>query len=130
MILLEYSTPSGGAGVTMKLRVGGTDSSTNYNYQSNTIDGGSVSASRQTSQAQWEVSITGTAAQNFAAITLINPFLTATTAGTSIGSSSFNTVYTRNSFLNHTTAASYDGFSIISSAANLTGTISTYGYNK
>jgi hypothetical protein len=131
LILLEYSTPSGGAGVTMKLRVSGTDSSTNYNYQSNTIDGASVSASRQTAATGgWEVSITGTTAQNFAAITLINPFLTATTAGTSIGSSSFNTVYTRNSFFNHTTAASYDGFTIISSAANITGTISTYGYNK
>ena len=98
-ILLEYSTGTAGTGVDLKLRVNGADASTNYNYQALTVDGTSVGASRTTGATTgFQISITGTAAQNFAEITLINPFLTATTSGTSIASSSFNTVYTRSYF--------------------------------
>jgi hypothetical protein len=129
-ILLEYSCATGGTGVNIKLRVGGSDASTNYNWQFVTLDGTTNSANRTTAGTGGaEISITGTTAQNFAAITLVNPFLTATTTGTSINTSSFNTIYTRNSFFNHTTAASYTGFTLIPGAA-ITGTVSVYGYNK
>jgi hypothetical protein len=129
-IVLEFSCGTTGTGVQIKFRVGGSDASTNYNWQFLTVDGTSVSSNRTTSGTGGiEIAITGTAAQNMTAVTVCNPFLVATTTGTAIASSSFNTVYTRSAFFNHTTAASYTGFTLIPGAA-ITGTVSVYGYNK
>jgi hypothetical protein len=61
-----------------------------------------------------------------------NPFLALKTNATyiSVSSTGAGLFFTNAGGANNTNATSYDGFSISTSAGNMSGTIWTYGYNK
>ena len=125
----------GNAGfVSLRLRVGGSDeSASQYFTQSIFAGGSSVSAARTSSATSWgEAFRIETAVQNLGMFYLYNPFKTiVTTAQSSLttaasGSGIDFTSYGRG--LNTTT--SYTGFTITPATNNITGSISTYGFNK
>jgi hypothetical protein len=132
-IIIDYSASVDGTGLGFKLRVSGTDASTNYNLQDNTINGTSVTASRTTGATGWDVNITSTsgAARMLADITITSPFEARPTTAYSSGATSFGgNIYQRNYYLNNTNATSYTGFTLIPGGGTITGSVSVYGYNK
>jgi|GEM_PF-5312196 len=120
--------------LTMRLRVAGSDeSASQYFTQSIFAGGSSVSAARTSSATSWnEAFRIETAVQNLGMFYLYNPFKTiVTTAQSSLttaasGSGIDFTSYGRG--LNTTT--SYTGFTITPATNSITGSISTYGFNK
>jgi hypothetical protein len=130
LILIDYSGTIDGSGVGMKLRVSGSDATTNYNLQDNTINGTGVTASRATGGSGWDIHLAGNATRNLANIVLSSPFETRTTTGFATGSSCFSTIMQRNYYMNNTNATSYTGFTLTPGGGTITGSVSVYGYNK
>jgi hypothetical protein len=128
-VLLTSS--GGGITLTMRFRVSGSDNSTaNYNQQSlratsTTIDGG-----RSTGQTSF-VNIGGAASVEMPLeMTIIYPFASAKTGISVYASNSddLSRITGAGGYFDATT--SFTGFSIISSAGTITGTVRVYGYKN
>ncbi len=128
-IICNLSTGTDGANLGLRVRVSGTDnSSSNYenglyyvgayssqvpgsvNSNINTFFGGICDVS-STAGASWD-------------FTLYNPFATAYTKGTWLGTG-FNSIYGGGVM---TVTTSYTGFTLYVSSGTITGSVSVYGY--
>jgi len=126
------STASTGVGLLIKMRVGGVSASTNYNYQSLSINGTSVTGSRSSSQTSADV---GSIAPQESAITinLYNPAVAVATnfdSFTAYVSGAFTSPVSYFYTGNHSTATAYDGIEIAPSSGTLTGSYTIYGWGK
>lgn len=133
-VLINLTAATADTDVILRLRNGATDKSTNYVravYGRQSTSGGVVSASGTASGLLVE-SLDITATYSSYSGDILNPFNTAKTI------SVFNTLYlggdAQNYHLNNHTIQtenySADGISLLTTAGNITGTISVYGYNK
>jgi hypothetical protein len=126
------SIASTGVGLLIKMRVGGVSASTNYNYQSLSINGTSITGSRSSSQTSADV---GSIAPQESAITinLYNPAVAVATnfdSFTAYVSGAFTSPVSYFYTGNHSTATAYDGIEILPSSGTLTGSYTIYGWGK
>lgn len=115
--------------LNMRLRASGTDAATNYNRQRLSAVDASVAASRSASATEFFL---GQYTTNRSATKthFYVPFSAVPTVF--MGEHAFSNAYTTPelwlNYGNHSTATSYDGFSLLASTGNITGTVRIYGY--
>lgn len=135
-IIIDISATSTSLGGGIRLRASGTDASGSGTYVGRTSYGTGTTwatvtyGSGSTSFPYAAISAT----DHFIIIDINAPFLARATRAQIVGSGFTGTgtgAGTADSFINgkHTTASSYDGFSIIPSTGNITGSLTVYGYN-
>lgn len=130
----NYALIVGGAGsttlnFTLRLRVSGTDSSANYDFQRMNINNTTVTGARSTGQAQWILGETGTDRQGFQA-QLFGPAIAVQTVATFDNVRRSGGLAIEKWAATHAVSTAYDGFSLIASTGNMTGTVSVYGFKK
>jgi hypothetical protein len=119
---------------TMRLRVAGADNTTtNYHLQFGLDNGAAVSAGRSSSQTSWTLDGAATNDRMQYVMEISNPFLGTFTGALSNG----NLLYSNGAGIKHIATAhafgattSFTGYTLIASAGNITGKVSTYGYNQ
>jgi hypothetical protein len=119
------------AAISFRLRASGTDNSSSlYQSQIEIFSGTSLGANRETNVTALQMSNTSTTA-DFTQIEILNPF-GAKATGISFRSNSTysDTVNSRFGDSGHNSTTSFDGFSIIATAGNFTGSVSVFGYRK
>jgi hypothetical protein len=130
IIRTTATTAGGDSGVTMRLRVSGTDATTNYSQQRFYSFGTTIGGDLTTAWTPLEYNPTYPI--QVGEIELYNPAVASITYG--LGSlpkinNAAVAVNISGSFY-HTTATAYDGFTLIPSSGNITGTVEVYGYAK
>jgi len=120
---------SGDLSIFLRLRVSATDSTTGYYwgqgyslFASDTAGTGRVNNGNNFSAAGCNDTVKG-----YSQIWLQNPFLAKTTGYQSIQTRQDAGAYSAGY---NSAATSYTGFSLVAAANNMTGTVSTYGFNK
>jgi len=116
----------------VRLRVGGTSTTTNYGYQLFSVDGTTTGASRATAQSSAVLGAVRTATRNTIPLYVFTPQIAQwTTMQTTILDTLTSTTFSRgDSSVVQTTTTQFDGISIFCSGATLTGTYAVYGFNK
>jgi len=130
-IIMDAATSSGDQRIFARMRLAGTDATTNYNDQRLVGYGSSSLAARATSQAQMEVFFAGTS-RSICSLDLFYPATAIETGGTSLSSlknASTSLEVQINSF-SHTTSTAYDGITFFPAASNMSGLIRIYGYSN
>lgn len=124
------TTAGGDAQLNIRLRVSGTDATTNYTNQRTYSTVATVGAEQQS--AWYALEYNPTYPISIGEHDLFGPALAARTYGVSaIPKINNGGVFIQiNAGLYHSTATSYDGFSLIASSGNVTGTVEVYGYAK
>jgi hypothetical protein len=129
--IIYVSANASAAGLTMRLRVSGSDSSATNYWQNAFFSNASVSNAENVYGTSWSLSTTGRANRSFSG-DMIDPFKTSGTF--LIGSVAEYTAGTNGGIYvaanANTAATSYDGFSIIPGSSTMTGTLSIFGYNQ
>lgn len=131
-IIVARSNTSTGANPLLRLRLSGTDATTNYTFQNIQAISTSLSGARSTAQTSFRYGSVNTTADDCAQI--LDLFSPAIAASTFIQSYSVNTGSTPvfdNYFGAHTTATAYDGITFLPSAGTWSaGTVFIYGYRS
>ena len=134
-VLISPLGVSAASDIRIKLRIGTTPSSTEY-YMTNVFaSGGSISSTSENNQTSWRGMFTGASFANYAALTfdIFSPNV-ATQTRYIMQSSGWDgsSVINRSANGFHFVGSAYDGFELLSTTggANITATISVYGYNK
>ena len=133
---LDETSGTGGTGINMRLRVGGSDN-TSANYFNHRFFGQSTNvtgAGNTTADTSWlSVSEYDNVGMSTTLFDIFSPFRTATTSLVSTGQFRYTSFY-QHSFVKTgqtTVTTSYTGFTILPTAGTLTsGRITVYGYNK
>lgn len=125
------ATSSGTTGKRLKLRSSGTDTSgADYVYQYLSANGTTVSGVRATG----ETSARGCAiyaTQNTGEImNIYGPFLSQPTAFRGVSASDLSSAAIQDYVTTHSLSTSYDGFSISTTANNITGLVTVYGFTQ
>ena len=131
---ITANTASTDSVINFRLRVSGSDASTNYITQrifntSTTVTG----QQDPTGTDRWYwVESSATHPHAYATMEVFNPFIAAVTTGTAHTSFRANTgsTYMNLSSFRNTNATSYTGFSLINSTGNITGLVSVFGVKK
>jgi hypothetical protein len=136
-ILFDLTSNVSDTSIYMKLRVGGVNNSTNYNWAMPGITNAGAGADESAQSQTVGFVITygdnvGNDGLSSASIDLFKPFLANNTTGHIVMSNvSFTSALRGNAgSLVHEETVSYDGVDFISSAGNISGSVSIYGYNK
>ena len=123
LINLAGSTDSN---IVLKMRLSGTDATTNYQWQVLNVSSTSVTAVRVTAQSTYAVSDTSTQKSSHD-IDMFSPAQSSATNIHVLSNGRTNpTLYTNVG--QHTTATAYDGFTLAVISGTITGTIRVYGY--
>ena len=118
-------------GMSIRMRVGGTDTTTGYARQYVFADNTSVSGARVTGLGSWGALDYNSTSRSTGLYTFVNPFKTVATAIHSFRNAKYpitQTVIYDGYGLDN--ATSYTGFTLIGDAGTMTGSVSVYGYNK
>jgi hypothetical protein len=131
-LIIRATTSTAGDG-DLRLRVSGTDATTNYSKQTwASYSGASTLGYQETSQSIARIVTIDTSSGGWAAYDIYRPSLAVATAFVGMtGKSSANAVAINLNTLNHSTATAYDGFTILPTVATggtITGTVAVYGY--
>jgi hypothetical protein len=130
--IIVTGTATVNASIGFRLRVSGTDATTNYNWQRLIADGAGVSAARTTGVAQVLIGLLDLSIPTGLSIDIYEPFKTQSTVfrSTSALPELSGRIYDAVGY--HSTSASYTGFTLMkdSGSGNITGTVSVYGYNN
>jgi hypothetical protein len=125
------ATPSTSNNIDIRLRVGGVDNSTSNSYIFQLVDLSSTtsSPSRVTTTAfrGGTLTLNSTYTSGFI-VDVINPFAAARTNYYATNQDAESGARMRIFVGTHNQATSYDGFSLICSTGNITGTVTVYGY--
>lgn len=115
--------------IDMRLRVGGTDNSTSNSYSHQFIyaNGTTITGNRVTGTSM-RVSGGNTTATNGISVDIYRPFLADTTAYCSNNANPTSSAFFLSFTGTHNQNTSYDGFSLICTTGNFTGSITVYGY--
>jgi hypothetical protein len=131
-IMLDVSTSSAITDFNIRLRVGGADTSTGiYRRQYIAFGGTGVSAVREVNQTSWTGVARGESSRNSSNdISIYNPFETVPTTAYSFWSdTNAGNINAQSLFFGINDTVSYTGLTVICSA-NMTGSISVYGFNQ
>jgi len=135
LVLFSPTSNSSAAttGITMRLRVAGTDSSTNYVSERLFAEAGSVSGiANPNGTDEWIMSYCKSGANGQVSVRaeLFKPFLATPTgyiaSAFGVDSSPFLTINNGA----HTASTSFDGFTVAVDVGTITGTIRVYGYQN
>jgi len=125
-------TSSADADLLFRYRVSGADNSTsNYNYQIDDVDGTGGSKARLTGQTSGRLAGMRNGERTSVKSEFYNPFLTATKNW--VGSAAVitgATTYTNNISGGFNATTSFTGLTVYPSSGNVTGTIRIYGYSN
>jgi hypothetical protein len=123
---------SGADNLLVRLRAGGTSTTTNYGYQQLIADGASLSTSRSTAQSSATIGALRTATRNSVPLYVYAPQIAQwTTMQTSFVDTISSTGFIRSDTnAVQTTTTQFDGLSIFCTTATVTGTYAVYGFNK
>jgi len=132
-LVLVSVTTSGSNNLAFKLRAGGTSTSTNYNKQTLTVTGTSVSGAQLASQTSL---VTETSNGNFPSLVVLhinNPQVATNTliklSGTFFNASNTNSVGIE-IYANQNSSTQFDGIELLTATGTITGSYQIYGYNK
>jgi hypothetical protein len=132
-LMIVRATGSGAAvGLSMRLRVSGSDNSTT-SYNSATFRSNTVASSTQTLTATSFASIVralGTGSGGMSQTLITDPFAASATHLTLTVAQPESTVTTQLSSAIFTASTSFDGFSLFPESGTATGTVTVYGYQK
>ena len=119
---------SGSSDLQLRLRVSGSDATTNYNRYAIAINsaGSTVNYGSGTAQTFFYIGQTS-GADTGVEISLLSPFESIATKFITNSSGGTSPVFGGGK---HTTASSYTGFTLIPDSTTITGTVRTYGYNQ
>jgi hypothetical protein len=130
--ILMISDKSTNSTISCKLRVGGVDTSTNYNTAgiSNRTSGTSV-VFGQAGAAAYTIGFGNTNSDTGFVVDVLNPNIADATifSGNGFGSDA-TSFFQISSGSNQTASTQFDGFSIITSTGTITGTLEVYGYRS
>ena len=130
--IIVTGTATVNASIGLRLRVSGTDATTNYNWQRIIADGTSVTATRTTAVGQVLIGLLDLTIPTGLSIDIYEPFKTQSTVfrSTSALPELSGRIYDAVGY--HSTSASYTGFTLMkdSGTGNLSGIVRTYGYNN
>jgi len=135
-VLIDFSAASTTLALTMRLRVSGTDNSTtNYFRQNMSAQSTTVSASQTASGTSWGLagSIDNTyISYNRYMFDIFGPQLTRYTVAVvpSLFVSTTPQYYSNLDAYLFNATTSFDGFSLLASTGNVTGTLRVYGYRN
>ena len=133
LILVRWTNSSTGE-LVLQLSVGGVAATTNYNIQLLEINNTTVATTRATGQGNFRATFSSNGQTSFVTIMVDGPFLAEQTnfiSETAMTQTGATTVLANRTSGNHTTATSYDGFVLLTTAAQtITGNYSVYGYSK
>jgi hypothetical protein len=137
-IILNFATSATDSAISFRLRVSGTDNSSNNYYWSthyNSSTTETVSGNKSTGLTnRWDFSDGANVdGGSNVSVDMFNPFLSKRTAFTGM-----NTYIASADNINYTVVragatsvnTSYTGFTLLPISGNFTGTVSVYGYNK
>ena len=131
VIKLNGVSDATGGNINFRLRVGGTDTTTNYRRQRILADGTSVTAIRNVGTSSWELIgyVTNTF-NNDSTLTVTNPFASVeTTAFANVALVGQGNIEGNLHFYGTSNTTSYTGFTILC-PTTMTGSVSVYGYKK
>jgi len=121
---------SGTADLTMRMRVGGVDTSTStYNRQGIDANGATLTSFRTTSSS-FTIGASSTNGPSTSQVNFFMPFVVDQTTIQVYNFRSVSNGYIFFEAAQQTGATSFDGFSLISASGTITGTYSVYGYSK
>jgi len=140
-VIVRLSSISGALNLQLRLRVSGADNSANkygqagvfYTLNSSSASSGGIAQTNPSTLFQVGGGIGAGATEQISEIGIFNPFLTVNTKFTHhTGSFSSTDTYVEgnNGVGQHNVASSFTGFTLLASANNMTGIVSTYGVNK
>ena len=136
-VMIDINTASSDASLTFRLRVSGTDAATNYdwavygwNLGTNVVAGARVLADTSLFAAEVDTAVSGHQSSIVWDITSPNKADRTNFIGSAYYYQTGGQKITLAINGQHTTQTAYDGFNLIASAGNITGTVSVYGYNK
>jgi hypothetical protein len=131
-LIFDVVGASSSGGLQVRLRTSNADNS-NANYQFNVLYGynTTLGGSTATNQTSWSFGSLYTAKQ-IRTFELFSPQAATTTTALSVVGMSADTTSLGTEILTHSFNAStqFDSFTLYSTGANMTGTVSVYGYNK
>ena len=134
LILRNNVVGSTGGSLGIRLRASGSDASgSNYNRQNVTIITTTTTPSLSSSQTSWGRVLgdyTDSTDYTDGQLRICNPFSAKPTSIMSDIQIDNSSPYIYLHSGNHSLSTSYDGFTVIASSGNITGSISVYGYNK
>lgn len=132
-VLVDFTPSTTGQEVRFRLRSGGVDAVTAYDYtllnaQNTTVAGTGVAA---TTSARISATF-GTTSGHFCSLDIASPFTSASTRANymSLRPSAGAIPLVEFGVAFHATASSYDGFTIYPASGTITGTIRVYGYRN
>ena len=135
-ILIKLSAQTGtNTDFLMRLRVSGTDATTNYIsqrlYNASTTVGSDINSSGTDDWLLHTISSTNPTAMSISSIDIFDPFPATPTEATNIAIGYFggNNYGTFMALVN-SNSTSYDGFSLIPVSGTVTGTVRVYGYQN
>ena len=112
--------------VSLRLRVSGTDATTNYTSQSFTVRAAVTDASRG-DLGYLPIGVVRSSGRGYGITNISNPFATAETSYTSSAQDPVSGAGIDLRAGRHSDATSYDGFTLYTSSGNFTGSIRVYG---
>lgn len=130
LILRDVSGSGADNALNVRLRASGSDSATGYRYQVIQATSTSVPGARDTAATSFASLLGYTEATScgYVGAWISNPFgAVRTTAWTNHSGDVDGNIYLQSIVYEHDTASSYDGFSVLTSAGQITGTIYVYG---
>jgi len=132
-VLLFSTIATGGATLSLRLRVGGVSAATNYHFQTLYAASTTVTASRLTAQTSLQFGYATGAFISTNQVVFYGPQVASPTVvynqHNHNGGSSYTAPELQSISGSHSTATSYDGLEILSTSG-LTGTYAIYGYAK
>jgi hypothetical protein len=133
-VMIRYETGGSGVELRMRLRVGGVSAATNYNYNQMIFDNTTSYAGRGSSQTTMVVS--GQTNGSYKSVAYADIFSPAVADATGFiiqnapNQGAYTTPQVGQNSGNHSTATAYDGFELLTTSSNTTGTYTVYGYAK
>jgi hypothetical protein len=127
VISISSTVATGDVGLRMRLRLSGTDATTNYVRQYLSVDGSSINAGRETSQSEAGLGAVRTSFTNGQTVMIYGSSLAQATAFRSIDVDGISSAYIQEWAGTHSTATAYDGVTLFPTSSNITGALQVYG---
>jgi hypothetical protein len=131
-LIIANLQSSGADNLLVRLRVGGTSTTTNYGYQLLNADATAVGASRASAQSSATIGALRSATRNSIPLYVYAPEIAQWTSmyTTFIDTISSTGFIRSDASVVQTTTTQFDGISIFCSTATITGTYAVYGFTK
>ena len=129
LIIMEV-TGTAAEGISCRLRVSGSDSTTNYNFQYLEAKDTTITGARATSQNTWNVQATRTSGTTMVTMTLNSPFEATSTSFVAPGIDPVGTISISHYAGVNTNSTSFTGITFFQTTGTMTGNVSIYGLAK